>query len=199
MQVALDGGERMKELGMSVTYGSFVLMNAVDGMITLGRWDEALEIAEAAEPISRGNGRILANIQLARIQIGNIEAPRGPRQRGHKLDRPNEAQFSGPLAGTRMDLNLQLGDIAAARAIADDVAPILEQTEDRRHSPGSSPARCGSRQRPPNGREPPGTRPRWPRPSGAVRRGTRCSSASTSGPSRTVSRGDPPRAAARRW
>ena len=24
MQVALDGGERMKELGMSVTYGSFV-------------------------------------------------------------------------------------------------------------------------------------------------------------------------------
>ena len=76
MQVALDGGERMKELGMSVTYGSFVLMNAVDGMITLGRWDEALQIAEASEPISRGNGRIFANIQLARIHTprGNIEA-----------------------------------------------------------------------------------------------------------------------------
>ena len=30
-----------------------------------------------------------------------------------------------------MELNLQLGDIASARAIADEVGPILEQTEDR--------------------------------------------------------------------
>ena len=134
MQVALDGGERMKELGMSVTYGSFVLMNAVDGMISLGRWDEALEIAEASEPISRGNGRIFANIQLARIHTprGNIEAAtRALDVASHKLARPNEAQFSGPLAWTRMDLDLLLGDITSARATADEVGPILEKTEDR--------------------------------------------------------------------
>jgi DNA-binding CsgD family transcriptional regulator/tetratricopeptide (TPR) repeat protein len=134
MQVALDGSERMKELGMGVTYGSFVLMNAVDGMIALGRWDEALQIAEATEPISRGNGRIFANIQLARIHTprGNLEAAtRSLDIASHKLARPNEAQFSGPLAWTRMELDLWLGDLASARAIADEVGPILEQTEDR--------------------------------------------------------------------
>ena len=134
MQVALDGAERMKELGMGVTYGSFVLMNAVDGMIALGRWDEALHIAEGAEPISRGNGRIFVNIQLARINTprGNFEAAaRSLDAASHKLARPNEAQFSGPLAWTRMELDLWRGDIASARATADAVGPILEQTEDR--------------------------------------------------------------------
>ena len=134
MQVAFDGAERMRELGMSVTYGSFVQMNAVDGLITLGRWDEALEIVEATEPITRGNGRIFANIQLARIHTprGNLDAAaRSLDVASHKLARPNEAQFSGPLAWTRMELDLLLGDIASARATADAVGPILEQTEDR--------------------------------------------------------------------
>ena len=134
MQVALDGAERMKELGMGVTYGTFVLMNAVNGMIDLGRWDEALRIAEGAEPISRGNGRIFVHIQLARIHTprGNVEAARRSLEAAsHKLARPNEAQFSGPLAWTRMELDLWLGDVASARSTADEVAPILEQTEDR--------------------------------------------------------------------
>ena len=133
MLVALEGAERMKQFDMSVTYGAFIQMNAVDGMITLGRWDEALEIAEAAEPISRGNGRIFTNIQLARIHTsrGNIEAARRALDHAaHKLARPTEAQFSGPLAGTGIELSLLLGEIAPARVIVDDVGPILEQTED---------------------------------------------------------------------
>jgi DNA-binding CsgD family transcriptional regulator len=134
MQVALDGSERMREMGLSMTYGAFMEMNAADGLITLGRWDEALRLAEATEPISRGNGRIFANIQLARIHTGrgNIEASR--RAIDHaaaKLARPTEAQFSGPLAGTRIELELLLGNIAAARAEVEQVLPILEQTEDR--------------------------------------------------------------------
>ena len=149
---------------MSVTYGAFIQMNAVDGMITLGRWDEALEIAQAAEPISRGNGRIFTNIQLARIHTprGNIEAARRRSDdAAHKLDRPNEAQFSGPLAGTRMELSLLLGDIASARATADEVAPVLEQTEDSDTLALVPRARrCGSRPRRPNARAPPETRPR---------------------------------------
>jgi DNA-binding CsgD family transcriptional regulator len=103
-------------------------------MIALGRWDEALQIARAAEPISRGNGRIFVNIQLARILTprGDIEAAtRALDIASHKLARPNEAQFSGPLAWTRMELDLWRGDIAAARETADEVGPILDQTEDR--------------------------------------------------------------------
>ena len=134
MLVALEGAERMKQFDMSVTYGAFIQMNAVDGMITLGRWDEALEIAQAAEPISRGNGRIFTNIQLARIHTarGDVDdARRALDHAAHKLARPTEAQFSGPLAVTRIELALWLGDIAAARIVADEVGPILEQTEDR--------------------------------------------------------------------
>ena len=137
MLVALEGAERMKQVGMSVTYGAFIQMNAVDGMITLGRWDEALEIAQAAEPISRGNGRIFTNIQLARIQTsrGNIEAARHALdQAAHKLARPTEAQFSGPLAWTGIELNLLLGDIASARVLADDVGADPRADRGSRHA-----------------------------------------------------------------
>jgi DNA-binding NarL/FixJ family response regulator len=133
-QVALDGADRLREMGLSMTYGAFMEMNAVDGLITVGRWDEALRMAETTEPISRGNGRIFANIQLARIhtQRGNVAAARRAIDHASaKLARPTEAQFSGPLSGTLMELELQLGNIAAARAEVEAVGPVLEQTEDR--------------------------------------------------------------------
>ena len=133
-QVALEGADRLREMGLSMTYGAFMEMNAVDGLITIGRWDEALRMAETTEPISRGNGRIFANIQLARIHTnrGNIdEARRAIDHAAAKLARPTEAQFSGPLAGSRIELELWLGNIAAARAEVEEVGPYLEQTEEQ--------------------------------------------------------------------
>ena len=133
-QVALDGADRLREMGLSMTYGAFMEMNAVDGLITTGRWDEGLRLAETTEPISRGNGRIFANIQLARIHTnrGNVEeARRAIDHAAAKLARPTEAQFSGPLAGSRIELELWLGNIAAARAEVEEVGPYLEQTEER--------------------------------------------------------------------
>jgi DNA-binding NarL/FixJ family response regulator len=133
-QVALDGAERLREMGLSMTYGAFMEMNAADGLITVGRWDEALRLAETTEPISRGNGRIFANIQLARIHThrGNVDAARRAIDHASaKLARPTEAQFSGPLAGSLIELELWLGNIAAARAEVEAVGPVLEQTEDR--------------------------------------------------------------------
>jgi DNA-binding CsgD family transcriptional regulator/tetratricopeptide (TPR) repeat protein len=134
VQVALEGADRLREMGLSMTYGAFMEMNAVDGLITIGRWDEALRMAETTEPISRGNGRIFANIQLARIHTnrGNVdEARRAIDHAAAKLARPTEAQFSGPLAGSRIELELWLGNIAAARAEVEEVGPYLEQTEER--------------------------------------------------------------------
>jgi DNA-binding CsgD family transcriptional regulator/tetratricopeptide (TPR) repeat protein len=133
MQAALDGAERMRELGLSATYGAFVQMNAADGMTSLGRWDEALRLAEAAEPISRGNGRIFTNIQLARIYTLRGNAAAAQRALDHataKLAGASEAQFSGPLSGTRMDLALWRGDIGAARTVVDEVGPIIRETDD---------------------------------------------------------------------
>ena len=133
-QVALEGADRLREMGLSMTYGAFMEMNAVDGLITIGRWDEALRMAETTEPISRGNGRIFANIQLARIHTnrGNVEqARRAIDHAAAKLARPTEAQFSGPLAGSLIELELWLGNIGAARAEVEEVGPYLEQTEEQ--------------------------------------------------------------------
>ena len=133
LAVALEGAARMRELGLGATYGSFVQMNADDGLTELGRWDEAVRLAQAAEPLARGNGRTFANLQLARVfaQRGDLDAA------SHALDRASEtinagaeAQFNGPHAVRRMEVAVWRGDLAAGRAAADEGSGILEQTED---------------------------------------------------------------------
>ena len=134
LAAAKEGVERMRELGLSASYGAFIQMNVVDSLISLGRWQEALELTEAAEPISRGNGRIFANLQLARLYTlkGSFDAAeRALDQAASRLAGASEAQFSGPLSVTRMDLALWLRDTDAARAVADVFMPTLEETDDR--------------------------------------------------------------------
>ena len=134
LAAAKEGVERMRELGLSASYGAFIQMNVVDALISLGRWQEALELTEAAEPISRGNGRIFANLQLARLYTlrGSFDAAeRALDHAANRLAGASEAQFSGPLSVTRMDLALWLRDTEAARAVADVFMPTLEETDDR--------------------------------------------------------------------
>jgi ATP/maltotriose-dependent transcriptional regulator MalT len=133
LAAAEEGVERMRELGLSASYGAFIQMNVVDALISLGRWQEALDLTEAAEPISRGNGRIFANLQLARLYTvrGSFDAAeRALDHAASKLAGASEAQFSGPLSVTRMDLALWLRDTDAARAVADVFMPTLEETDD---------------------------------------------------------------------
>ena len=133
LQVSTDGFERLRELGLSATYGAFVQMNRVDGLIAVGRWDEALREASAAEPIARGNGRVFANIQLARVSIQRGDFEAGERALDHasaKLGGASEAQFNGPLAQMRVELAIWRTDFDEARAIADQARVTLEQTED---------------------------------------------------------------------
>jgi ATP/maltotriose-dependent transcriptional regulator MalT len=134
LAAAEEGVDRMRELGLSASYGAFIQMNVVDALISMGRWHEALQLTEASEPISRGNGRIFANLQLARLYTlrGSFDAAeRALDHAASKLAGASEAQFTGPLSVTRIDLALWLRDIAAARAVADEFMPTLEETEDR--------------------------------------------------------------------
>ena len=102
---------------MSVTYGSFVLMNAVDGMITLGRWDEAPRSPRRPNRSAAATGGSSPTSSWhASTPRGNIEAATPRSIASHKLARPNEAQFSGRSRGHGMELDLLLGDIASARA-----------------------------------------------------------------------------------
>ena len=54
LAASVAGVERMRVLGLSATYGAFILMNEVDALISFGRWDEAFRKAEAAEPDQPG-------------------------------------------------------------------------------------------------------------------------------------------------
>ena len=131
--VAKLGTERMANLGMGSTYGAFIQMNAVDALTQLGRWDEALRLAEAAAPVARGNGAIFVSQQLARLYTlrGDLEAAGGALEvAARELRSGVEAQFNGPLAVARVEHALWRGDIAAGRAAADAAMPVLEQTED---------------------------------------------------------------------
>jgi DNA-binding CsgD family transcriptional regulator/tetratricopeptide (TPR) repeat protein len=133
LAVSIDGAERMRELGLSATYGAFILMNEVDALISLGRWDEALRLSEAAEPISRGNGRLFATLQLARLWTLRGSFDEARRALDHVVDKlagASEAQYTGPLSVTRIDLALWRNDIPAARAVVDEAMPTLERTED---------------------------------------------------------------------
>jgi DNA-binding CsgD family transcriptional regulator/tetratricopeptide (TPR) repeat protein len=134
MAVANEGVARMRTMGMGATYGVFVEMNAVDGLIATGRWREALDRAEAAEPLARGNARIFTNLQLARMYVDTGAFDAAARALEHaigKLAGAAEAQFSGPMSVTRVDLELWRGDVAAARAVVDEARQTLEATEDR--------------------------------------------------------------------
>jgi DNA-binding NarL/FixJ family response regulator len=133
VEVALEGVARLRKLGMGATYGAFVQMNAAESLISLGRWDEAVRLAEHGEPVARGNARTTANIQLARVYLGLgrlAAARRAMETAAESLSYGPDAQFNGPLSVVRIDLALLEGGIDQARAAADESLPILEATED---------------------------------------------------------------------
>jgi DNA-binding CsgD family transcriptional regulator len=134
--VALEGAHRMRDLGMGATYGAFNLMNASDGMVFLGRWDEALAMINEAQSTARGTSRIFANNQLALLLTwtGDWErAASAIEEVSGTLGRGIEAQFNGPMAATKINLAMLTGDTAGGRRTADTLLPILGQTEDEVH------------------------------------------------------------------
>jgi ATP/maltotriose-dependent transcriptional regulator MalT len=130
--VSLEGARRMRELSMVATYGAFVAMNAADGMIGLGRWDEALELARELHPTARGTSRLYSTGILARLLTmrGDFDEARlASAELSQLLGAGVEAQFNGPIAAIQIDLAALTADTAAGRRVADRAIPILAQTE----------------------------------------------------------------------
>jgi ATP/maltotriose-dependent transcriptional regulator MalT len=132
--VALKGAARLRELGMGTTYAAFNLMNAADGLIGLGRWDEAFSLAAEVQPIARGTSRVFATQQLAYLQAmrGEFEsAARTLAELTRTMGQSIEAQFNGSIAATQISLAMLTGDTAAGRQVSDRALAILAQTEHR--------------------------------------------------------------------
>ena len=151
---ASKGAERMRELGLSATYGSFIQMNVVDGLISLGRWDEALRMTEAAEPVSPRERPDLREPPAGQaVHDARVVRRRrtGHRPRGEQsLQAPQRRSSRDRWRSTRMDLALWLRDIDGCAGRCRRVHPILEQTEDGSRWRGSTRGRCASRRKAPS-------------------------------------------------
>ena len=109
-------------------------MNASDGLMDSGRWDEALGLILEAQPTARGTSRLYATRQLAQLLAlrGDFDgASRALDEISRTFREGVEAQFNGPIAVTRLELAAQTADIANGRHIADQALAVLAQTEDR--------------------------------------------------------------------
>ena len=167
-------------------------MNAVDGMITLGTMGRAPQITESSEPITRATGGSSptsswhdphASRQHRGADRRRREPQAGPSERG-AVQRPARVDTHGPLPAARRH-RLPGRPPTRLGRLRTDRGP-----DDPRLVPRPRDAGRG------RGRRTGASRPDEAAVAEAVRRGeagTRCSSASTSGPSRTAIARNPSR------
>ncbi|HEY7522361.1 MAG TPA: AAA family ATPase [Candidatus Limnocylindrales bacterium] len=134
-RVSLEGVARLRALGLGVTYGAFVQMNAAAALTDLGRWDEATRLVQEVVPVAVGNGRIFTHQVLAQLQVnrGLFEAGANSlRVAADALGEGVEAQFNAPMAVVGMELASWTGDLETGRQVADEAVEMLATLEDQR-------------------------------------------------------------------
>ncbi len=134
-EVSLRGARLMSEVGLAgpSSYGVFHTLNASEAWYYLGRWDDALRLAEEVSPNATGVGRIFCESMLARLYTGRGEmaAAEGALERGFAaLGAGSDAQFNGPLRQSAIELHDWQNDFAAARQDVDEALAILADGED---------------------------------------------------------------------
>ena len=134
-EVSLQGARLMSEVGLGGPsgYGVFHTLNATEAWYYLGRWDDALRLAEEVSPHATGVGRIFCESMLARLYTarGEMTAAEGALERGFAaLGAGSDAQFNGPLRQSAIELHDWQSDFAAARQDVDEALAILAEGED---------------------------------------------------------------------
>ena len=133
VEIGLEGAVRLKQIGMGAAFGEYVLMNAVSGLIALGRWNEALEHLRGAEARTAGTSRLFVLQVLAQLLVrrGDLDGTlRALDAADAFVGDEIEAQFTGPISVARIMYAQLVGDVAAGRRVVDRILPILEQTDD---------------------------------------------------------------------
>ena len=133
--VAMKGADRMAEVGLGGPrqYGDFLILNASQAWYALGRWDDALGLAERVSDSSSGVGRIFCDSMLGRLYAarGDFEAAERAVGRGFAaLGNGREAQFNGPLRAGAIEMHFWRNEFDAARRAVDETLDILDETED---------------------------------------------------------------------
>ncbi len=134
-EVSLEGARIMSHVGLGGPggYGVFHTLNAVEAWYHLGRWDDALRLAEEVSPHATGVGRIFCESMLAKLYTGrgDTAAAEAALERGFAaLGAGSDAQFNGPLRQSAIELHDWRNDFAAARQDVDEALAILSDGED---------------------------------------------------------------------
>ena len=108
-EVSLEGARFMSDVGLGGPggYGVFLTLNATEAWYHLGRWDDALRVAEEVAPHATGVGRIFCESMLAKLYTGrgDVAAAEAALERGFAaLGAGSDAQFNGPLRQSVIEL-----------------------------------------------------------------------------------------------
>jgi DNA-binding NarL/FixJ family response regulator len=142
-EVARDGIASARDYGLARSTGTFLAINVAEPLVSLGRWDEAIEVIEHALALSpprinRLALRLLAgHIALRRGDLAGAReladaARAGLGRTGHQGCR--QAQYYLPLIQLEAELFLAEGRLADARDVVTAAADRFDLVHDSRYA-----------------------------------------------------------------
>jgi len=138
LEVARSGEAWSRSVGAHSQYGHFLLGNALEAAVDLGRWDDAEGMADellAAELVGVNRMGIVATAGAFLVRRGRHADARRLLDEGRVLIQPiRDAQFTGPTYVGLVELALTDGDAAGAAVTASDGLARLAQTDDHFYS-----------------------------------------------------------------
>ena len=134
LEVARSGEVWSRSVGAHAQYGHFLLGNAVDAAVDLGRWDDAEGMVSellAAELVGVNRMGIVAVAGAFLLRRGRYADANRLLDEGRVLIQPiRDAQFTGPTHVGLVERALTDGDPAGAAETASDGLARLAQTDD---------------------------------------------------------------------
>jgi DNA-binding CsgD family transcriptional regulator/tetratricopeptide (TPR) repeat protein len=134
LEVAQSGEAWSRSVGAHAQYGHFLLGNALEAAVDLGRWDEAERMANellAAELVGVNRMGIVAQAGAFLVRRGRSADATRLLDEGRVLIGPiRDAQFTGPTHVGLVELALTDGDATGAAEAASDGLARLAQTDD---------------------------------------------------------------------
>jgi ATP/maltotriose-dependent transcriptional regulator MalT len=132
--IALEGVDWAKRHGLWQLQGAFMEANAAQALVELGRWDEASALLhQRTRPIVEGVASLNHALVSAPLLLrrGDVDGARAAITRAYEqLEGLEDAQFTGPVSATVIELALAEGRAEEALAIADEALARMADTEE---------------------------------------------------------------------
>src|SRR5262249_59837076 len=129
-EVALDGIQQARRLGLTRFYGPFAAGNATEALVALGRWDQAERVSRQGLEVAASDATLITLLpHRAMLELGLGDLDRAEtrlRTLRRLLPAPiAAAQTAGPLFGGLPDLALWRDDPDQASQLVAQAAPLV--------------------------------------------------------------------------